>query len=67
MLHFDKREGSYKPWWKQIEVWVHGWSGPAVVRQNGKTIESMTGEGAQSVAFTIRDQSRAADFVLSRF
>ncbi len=32
MLHFDKREGSFRPWWKQIAVTVHGWSGPARVR-----------------------------------
>jgi alpha-glucosidase len=67
MIHFDKRDGSFRPWWKQVEVWVHGWSGPAVVRRNGKRIQSMTGEGSQAVAFTIPDQRQALDVVISRF
>ena len=67
MVHFDKRVGSYKPWWKQIEVTVHGWTGPAKVRASGKTIPATTGEGAQVVAFTLPDQARASDVVISRF
>jgi len=66
MVQFDRREGGYRPWWKQIEVWVHGWSGPVVVRQGDRKIPATGGEGAQAVAFTIADQPRAADFVLSR-
>ena len=67
MLHFDRREGTYKPWWKQIEVWVHGWNGPARVRANGRTLRSIWGEGAQAVAFTVPDQARPSDIVISRF
>ena len=63
MLHFDKREGSFKPWWKQIAVTVHGWSGPAKVRG----VENVTGDGAtKTVRFTIPDQGKAADFVITR-
>ena len=64
MLHFDKREGSYKPWWKEIAVTIHGWSGPAKVR-GVNAIE--TDADARVVRFTIPDQKKAADFVLSRF
>jgi alpha-glucosidase len=28
-LRFDKRDGSYKPWWHDIDVVIHGWNGPA--------------------------------------
>ena len=64
MLHFDKREGSFRPWWKQIAVTVHGWSGPARVRGVSNVEADAT---TKTVRFTIPDQRRAADFVLSRF
>jgi alpha-glucosidase len=64
MLHFNPRQGAYAPWWKQIAVNIHGWSGPARVRgvPNVKI-----DRGAKTVRFTIPDQRGAADFVLSRF
>ena len=64
MLHFDKREGSFRPWWKQIAVTVHGWSGPAKVR-GVANVE--TDAERRTVRFVIPDQKRASDFVLSRF
>jgi len=67
MVHFDKSTGSYKPWWKEMEVTVHGWTGPARVRANGRTIPAITGEGAQIVAFNLPDQVGASDVVISRF
>jgi alpha-glucosidase len=67
MVHFNKRAGTYKPWWKQIEVTVHGWAGPAKVRANGKTVPAITNGGSQIVTFTLPDQTRASDVVISRF
>ncbi|GAA4755736.1 glycoside hydrolase family 31 protein [Sphingomonas daechungensis] len=64
MLHFDKREGGFKPWWKQIAVTIHGWSGPARVR-GVRDVEADA--ASRTVRFTIPDQKAAADFVLSRF
>lgn len=64
MLHFDKREGSLRPWWKQIAVTVHDWSGPARVRGGS---DVATNAETKTASFTIPDQRRAADFVLSRF
>ena len=64
MLHFDKREGGFRPWWKQIAVTVHGWSGPAKVRGIDRV---ETHAERKTVRFTIPDQRRAADFVVSRF
>jgi alpha-glucosidase len=64
MLHFDKREGSFKPWWKQIAATVHGWSGPAKVRGVDRV---ETDAERKTVRFVIPDQRRAADFVISRF
>jgi alpha-glucosidase len=64
MLHFDKREGRFKPWWKQIAVTVHGWSGPAKVR-GASHVD--TNPARKDLWFVIPDQRRAADFVISRF
>jgi alpha-glucosidase len=64
MLHFGGREGRFKPWWKQIAVTVHGWSGPAKVR-GVERVE--TDAERKTVRFTVPDQRRAADFVISRF
>ena len=64
MLHFGGREGRFKPWWKQIAVTVHGWSGPAKVR-GVERVE--TDAERKTVRFTVPDQRRAANFVISRF
>ena len=64
MLHFDKREGRYKPWWKQIAVTVHGWSGPAKVRGAAHV---NTNPARKDLWFVIPDQRRERDFVISRF
>jgi len=66
-LHFDKRDGRFKPWWKAIEVTVHGWSGSAVVRSNGKVIPSVSGEIKRTIAFSVPDQPGQSDIVISRF
>jgi alpha-glucosidase len=63
MLHFDKREGGFKPWWHQIAVTVHGWSGPARVR-GVNAVE--TDAERRTVRFVIPDQRSAADFVITR-
>ena len=64
MIHFDARQGAYAPWWKQIAVTVHGWSGPAKVRGATNVVAD---RAAHSVRFTLPDQPAPADFVLSRF
>ncbi len=67
MIHFEKRVGSYKPWWKQIEVTVHGWTGPVRVRASGETIPAVADENAQIVAFTLPHPTRESDIVINRF
>ncbi|MET0308039.1 MAG: TIM-barrel domain-containing protein [Sphingomonas sp.] len=61
-IDFGKREGSFKPWWSQIAVTVHGWQGAAGVK--GAT--TVTEAAAQTVAFTIPDQPAARQFVVTR-
>ena len=52
-LDLGPSQGRYRPWWKDVAVMVHGWSGPAIVRSGRKTVQSSTGEQANSISFTL--------------
>jgi alpha-glucosidase len=63
MLHFGRREGTFRPWWKQIAVTIHGWAGPARVRG----VDAIQSDAdLKTVRFVIPDQRKAADFVITR-
>jgi alpha-glucosidase len=64
-LHFENREGDYRPWWKAIAVTVHGWDGPATV-YGGAVSAPVTAAATRTLSFTIADQPRAADVQISR-
>lgn len=63
-LHFDRREGTYKPYWNQIAVTVHGWSGPARVRGVDRV---ETDADRRILRFILPDQRSPAEYVISRF
>jgi alpha-glucosidase len=65
MLHFDKREGLFKPWWKQIAVTIHGWGGNALVRGRS-TVDAQHDEASRTLRFVLPDQPSAAEYVISR-
>ena len=65
MLYFDKREGSFKPWWKQIAVTVHGWGGKAQVR-GPRTVDAQHDETSRTLRFVLPDQPSATEYVISR-
>ena len=65
MLHFDKREGLFKPWWKQIAVTIHGWGGNALVRSRS-TVDAQHDEASRTLRFVLPDQPSAAEYVISR-
>jgi alpha-glucosidase len=65
MLDFDRRQGTFQPWWKQISVTVHGWGGNADIRGT-KVTGVRTDSTAKSISFVIPDQSRAASLVIVR-
>ena len=65
MLDFDQRQGSFKPWWKQIAVTVHGWGGNADVR-GAKVTSLRTDAAAKTLGFVIPDQSRPTSLVIVR-
>ncbi len=63
---FDAREGRFAPWWKRIEVVVHGWQGTARVEQGGRAIEAATGADAGTLRFAVDDQPAATRISLHR-
>ena len=59
-IRFAQREGRYTPWWQQIAIIVHGWSGDATATLNGKTVRGDVDAASGTLAITIPDQPRAA-------
>lgn len=55
-ISFGPREGSFAPWWTDIDVTVHGRSSPASVRANNKAIASNYDGGAATATFTLPDR-----------
>lgn len=62
-IDFAAREGSYKPWWSELAITIHGMSGPAGVSVNGKKLKA-AGEGA--LTFTLPDQAKASRVIVSK-
>lgn len=65
-IEFDAREGSFAPWWKQIAVTVHGWTGKPTATLNGKRIATETDSVSGTLRFTLPDQPAKAAVMLSR-
>jgi alpha-glucosidase len=54
-ITFDPRQGSYRPWWKQIEVIVHGRSGRDRVSSSTVSIRDAHPSSAGSMHFYLSD------------
>jgi alpha-glucosidase len=65
-IAFDAREGSFKPWWSQVTVTVHGWTTAATATVNGKRVASMVDSAGQTVAFTMAAPVKASTIVVAR-
>ncbi|MGH8253018.1 MAG: TIM-barrel domain-containing protein [Steroidobacteraceae bacterium] len=59
-IAFAQREGRYAPWWQQISIIVHGWTGGAAARLNGKTVHGDVDAASGTLTVVIPDQPRAA-------
>lgn len=59
-LSFAQREGDYAPWWRRIEVVVHGWRGDARVELGGKPVAATPDASRQTLRLEIDDQPAAA-------
>jgi alpha-glucosidase len=62
-LHFDKRLGSYRPWWKSIAVTIHGWEGAASVAGG---LQARVDRAAHTLSLAIPDQPGPADIEIAR-
>ena len=66
VLDFAAREGRFRPWWRQIAVTVHGWNGDGRVAAPGRAVTASADAGAETLAFTLPDQPRAASITVER-
>ncbi len=61
------RQGSFAPWWKQIEVVVYGWpQASAKAKLNGVGVKTHWSAGDMSVHVLIPESASAAELVLSK-
>jgi len=65
-IAFDKRQGSFSPWWKQIAVTVHGWKGAGAVRQGTRTLSASRDDAAQALRFTAGDLAKGGTVTITR-
>lgn len=65
-IAFDDRAGSFKPWWSQITLTVHGWKDQAKATQNGKPIATQQDMPAGTTSFTIAAPAKATRIDLTR-
>ena len=66
-LTFDAREGSFAPWWKSIEVVLHGWDGvPARATLAGTVLTTRLDAKAYTLRVTVPDQAGRAELRIER-
>ncbi|NJC34422.1 alpha-glucosidase [Sphingomonas jejuensis] len=66
-ISFDERQGSFAPWWNEIAVTVHGWSGNATVGAGRDRYDATTDATARTVSFTLPDSAaRGGEIRISR-
>ncbi|SEM98745.1 alpha-glucosidase [Sphingomonas gellani] len=65
-IDFDRRQGSFRPWWREMRVTVHSWTGAGTVSARNRAVASDTDATAQTLSFTLPDQARAASVTIAR-
>ena len=66
LIEFEPRQGSYRPWWRQIELVVHGWSGPARAALGEQPVVARLVRGARALHLVVADQPGPARFSILR-
>lgn len=64
-ISIAQREGRYAPWWQQIAIVVHGWSGGPTGKLNGKSVQGSVDAASGTLTITIPDQARPATLRIS--
>lgn len=67
VIEFEAREGRFVPWWKRIDVTVHGWQGGARVEHGGLDIAKVADAATRTLRFAIDDQRDAARILIRHF
>lgn len=62
---FDKREGSFRPWWQHVAVIVHDWRGGAKVTQAGRSLAAAVDASAGTLEFEIADPARVSEVLVT--
>ncbi|MGA3158618.1 MAG: TIM-barrel domain-containing protein, partial [Steroidobacteraceae bacterium] len=65
-IDFGSRQGHYGPWWKAIELIVHGWQGPATAMLAAESVAVNIDAEAQALRILIPDQSGPARVTVRR-
>jgi alpha-glucosidase len=52
-IAFAKGEGTYRPWWRDVAVTVHGMSAEASISVRGKIVAARHDGAAQTLGFTL--------------
>ncbi len=64
-IAFGKRKGRFAPWWKEIEIVVHGSVQSASVKLGSKTLPATHDQANQTLRFIIADQPGTARIAIS--
>ncbi len=63
-ISFLQPVGSFQPWWRQLRISVHGWSGPASVTINGTRMSSVLNASTRTITFNLRDRKGAMNLAI---
>jgi alpha-glucosidase len=66
VIEFDARDGRFPPWWREIDVRVHGWSGPARADLDGKPLGDRALTQPGTLQIRIDDQRGPARLSITR-
>ena len=66
-LRIGQHEGTYKPWWKELQIEVYGMSAgsPRVLDTRGAHLKAIADSQQHSISFAIADDGRGADLELT--
>jgi alpha-glucosidase len=65
-LAFDPRQGTHRPWWRSIEVVVHGWSGSAPrATLDGRAVDAQADAATRTLRLALPDLPGAARLIVS--
>jgi alpha-glucosidase len=66
-LRIGQHEGTYKPWWKELQIEVYGMSAgsPRVLDTHGAHLKAIADSQQHSISFAIADDGRGSDLELT--